>query len=488
MKPTTQSSLAERFTEWSGLAPETTQPLPRSGSDREYIRFANGEHSALGVYNPDPKENRAWLSFTEHFLAQGIPVPEIYHADEEQHLFLIQDLGHQTLLATLDQKRKEIGQANAFPTEIAALYKQVVRDLPRIQIQAGKDIDYSLCYPRAAFDRRSMHWDLNYFKYYFLKLARIQFDEEALENDFETLMDFLLTADTDHFLFRDFQGRNIMIHEGRPWYIDFQGGRKGALQYDLASLLYQAKAQIPDEMRLELKDEYLNAAQEFGKIDAGQFNAHYFGYVLIRLMQTMGAYGFRGFFERKAHFLLSIPYARKNLAWILENAWPDVALPELRSALEQIVTAKSLDQFEVIQKPGLVISVSSFSYKLGGIPLDMSGNGGGFAFDCRALHNPGRYAPYKKINGRDPKVIEFLQTKSRIDDFFEDATKMVDPAVENYLERGFTNLQVNFGCTGGMHRSVYCADRMVRHLQEKFGLEVDLRHYEQGIHEQIPAK
>lgn len=457
--------------------------LPQHGSDREYIRFAYGEQSALGVWNKDFKENRAFLGFTRHFETMGVRVPQILAELEAEGMYLVQDLGDTTLLAHLLKTRT----AEGIPEEVKELYRKSVAALARIQIHAGKGLDYSLCYPRAAFDQQSMQWDLEYFKYYFLKLGKIHFEEQALEDDFQAFSDFLLEAESEYFLFRDFQGRNIMIHEGEPWFIDYQGGRKGALQYDLASLLYQAKADLSPEFREELVDHYLDAAVQYHPIDREKFRTYFYGFVLMRLMQTMGAYGFRGFYERKTHFLHSIPYAIRNLRWLLSHTDFISAFPALASAFQQILDSDMGDRFLHEEAPRLKVRVTSFSYKIGGIPSDLSGNGGGFVFDCRALHNPGRYQPYKKINGRTEPVKAFLQEKSRIHEFLEDVYSLVDPAVENYLERNFKDLMVNFGCTGGMHRSVYSADRLTEHLQAKYGVAVDLKHIEQGIHEEYPA-
>ena len=471
------------FAAWAGGIPTEITPLPKHGSDREYVRLKGEGKTALGAWNQDKKENKAFIAFSKHFRSKGLPVPEILGENEEAAVYLVEDLGNTTLLGLLTQTRT----GEAIPAEIKSLYRESVAQLAELQIRGGEGLDYSLCYPRPAFDAQSMQWDLQYFKYYFLKLAKVHFEEQALENDFQALIAFLLTADSDFFLFRDFQGRNIMIHEGAPRFIDYQGGRKGALQYDLASLLFQAKANLSAEFREELVDHYLSAANQLTKIEATQFRRHFYGFVLMRLLQTLGAYGFRGFYERRSHFLHSIPFALKNVQWLLQETEVLAQFPALLSVFEQMLASDMAERFTHVRHDRLTVRVTSFSYKLGGIPTDLSGNGGGFVFDCRALHNPGRYAPYKTINGRTPEVKAFLEEKSRIADFLEDVYGLVDPAVENYLERGFTDLMVNFGCTGGMHRSVYSADRLTEHLQQKYGVAVDLKHIEQGIHEWFPA-
>ncbi len=466
--------LTRLFEEWAGERATLVLPLAPSGSDRVYYRLQGASRQAIGAYNEDLKENMAFLSFSRHFHQKGLLVPEIYADDLEQHAYLQEDLGSTTLYSYLLQRGDD------FPDYLKEIYKKVVAELPRLQILGGEGLDYSKCYPRASFDRQSMLWDLNTFKYYFLKLGKIQFDEQALEDDFHRLADFLLQADCDYFMFRDFQTRNIMIKNGAPLFIDYQGGRKGALQYDLASLLYQAKANIPAEIRLELLEHYLDAASELIDIDRESFISYYYGYVLIRCIQVFGTYGFRGLYERKQHFLSSIPFAINNIRWLLENVQLSADLPELWRCLQAITEAEAFKPFD--QQRGksslLTASVSSFSYKHG-LPEDKSGNGGGFIFDCRFIHNPGRYEPYKKQTGRDEPVINFLKQHSSMDAFLNNAYHIVDEAVENYITRSFTSLSINFGCTGGQHRSVYAADCMARHIEHKFGVKVELFHREQ---------
>jgi hypothetical protein len=327
-----------------------------------------------------------------------------------------------------------------------------------------------------------MLWDFNTFKYYFLKLAKIPFDEQALEDDMHRFSDYLLETDTENFMFRDFQTRNIMIKNGEPYFIDYQGGRKGALQYDLASLLYQSKANIPQDIREELVDHYLDTAEKLTIIDRKKFREHFYNYVLMRCIQVFGTYGFRGLYERKEYFIKSIPFAIRNVKFVLENAKPPIKIPELEKALRAVVATKAFEPFDKIKGSSslLTVKIHSFSYKRG-IPEDTSGHGEGFVFDCRFIHNPGRYEPYKKLTGRDESVINFLQHHSNITEFLNEAFRIVDKAVENYIERSFTNLAVNFGCTGGQHRSVYSADALAKHLTEKYGVKVELKHIEQEL-------
>ncbi len=466
--------LSDLFLKWSNEPADLILPLAPSGSNRIYYRLQGKTKAAIGTYGSDPKENNAFVSFTKNWNVKGLPIPEIYATDLDNNVYIQEDLGATTLYSFLLQK------GDQFSPNLIKMYKKVVQRLAEVQINGGKDLDYNDCYPRAAFDKQSMLWDFNTFKYYFLKLGGFAFDEQALEQDFHAFADYLLKADCEHFMLRDFQSRNIMMRNGEPFFIDYQGGRKGALQYDLASLLYQAKANIPPEIRLDLLNTYLDAAEKLTPIDREQFIEFYYGYALIRAIQTFGTYGYRGLYERKEHFLNSIPFAVNNIRWFVKNVDLKVEVPELWKALNAIADSKQFDPFDTSKGNDSLLSVkvNSFSYKAG-IPQDASGNGGGFIFDCRGIHNPGRYEPYKKLTGRDKPVIEFLKQHSNIDSFLNNIYHIVDPVVENYIERSFTSLMINFGCTGGQHRSVFSADAMTKHLKQKFGINVELNHIEQ---------
>jgi aminoglycoside/choline kinase family phosphotransferase len=449
------------------------EQLPASGSYREYARMKSQKHQALGAYNQDIKENQAFLGFSAHFSNKELPVPQIFAVSPDQQTYLQEDLGNTTLFDFVTKTRETEG----FSAKIVDEYKKILRLLPRIQLVAGKDIDFGLCYPREAFDKQSMMWDLNYFKYYFLKLAKISFDEQALEDDFQAFSDYLLAVDNNAFLYRDFQSRNVMLKDGQVYFIDYQGGRKGALQYDLASLLYDAKANIPEAEREELLEFYLNELSQYKHIDREKFKSLFGGYVLIRIMQAMGAYGFRGFYEKKEHFLKSIPFALKNLENLLAKNTIQVQLPELFKVLKAITESTFLRTISPVDDR-LTVRISSFSYKKG-IPADPSGNGGGFVFDCRAIHNPGRYEEYKHLTGKDAQVQQFLEEKSTMSDFLTSVFALVTQSVEVYLSRGFSNLCVNFGCTGGQHRSVYAAEKLAGYLKNNFPVTVVLQHIEQ---------
>jgi aminoglycoside/choline kinase family phosphotransferase len=442
------------------------------GSGRKIIRLSGGGSSAIGILYGVREENAAFLEFSRHFRRHGLPVPEIYAEDLDQGAYLEEDLGGTTLFEFLSKNRTN----EEIAPQVVEAYRQVIAVLPRFQIEAGRDLNYAVCYPRASFDRQSIAWDLNYFKYYFLRLAGIAFNEQALEDDFDRLTEFLLSAPHDYFLYRDFQSRNIMWHDGQPFFLDYQGGRKGALQYDVASLLYDAKADLPPELRQQLLDHYLDTVAGFIKLDRDLFMRYYDAYVYVRIMQALGAYGFRGFYERKAHFLQSVPYALKNLRWLLHNVTLPIALPTLMDAFNSMLGSEKLQNLAT-DAENLVARIFSFSFHRGW-PKDETGNGGGFVFDGRSLPNPGREERFKALTGRDAPVIDYLNQQESVHQFMAGVLSLVDASVSEYQRRGFKNLMVSFGCTGGQHRSVYLAEQLAKRLRGRNGVEVILRHRE----------
>ncbi len=454
---------------------ERVQPLQGQlgGSGRKIIRLAGEKISAIGILHDVREENVAFLEFSRHFRRHGLPVPEIYAEDLSHGAYLEEDLGDTTLFEFLSNNRD--GE-NIAPQAVEA-YRKVVAALPRFQIEAGRDLNYKVCYPRASFDRQSIAWDLNYFKYYFLKLAGVPFNEQALEDDFGRLTKFLLTAAHDYFLYRDFQSRNVMLRDGQPFFLDYQGGRKGALQYDIASLLYDAKADLPPELRQQLLDHYLDRLAGFIPLERGAFMHHYYAYVYVRIMQALGAYGFRGYYEGKAHFLQSVPYALNNLRWLLRNAELPIALPAVMDAFRSMAYSEKL-QSRILESENLTVRIFSFSYHRGGVPKDETGHGGGFVFDARGLPNPGREERFKTLTGKDAPVIAYLNQQESVHRFLAGAAALVDASVGEYQRRGFKNLMVSLGCTGGQHRSVYLAERLAEHLRGRNGVEVVVRHLE----------
>src|ERR1700688_512578 len=442
------------------LPVERVEPLQGQlgGSGRKIIRLSSDKLSAIGILYDVRGENVAFLEFSRHFRRHGLPVPEIYAEDLNHGAYLEEDFGGTTLFEFLSNHR--VG--GSIPPETVAAYRKVVSILPRFQAEAGRDLNYKLCYPRASFDRQSIAWDLNYFKYYFLRLAGIPFNEQALERDFSRLTKLLLSADRDYFLYRDFQSRNIMLRDGEPFFLDYQGGRKGALQYDIASLLYDAKADLPPELRQQLLDHYLDSLADLIDLDRGAFMKFYYAYVYVRIMQAMGAYGFRGFYERKEHFLQSVPYALKNIRWLLHNVELPIALPTLTEAFKTMVASDKLQGLASASEPEkLTVRIFSFSFHRG-LPQDETGNGGGFVFDGRSLPNPGREERFKTLTGKDAPVIDYLNQQESVHQFLASAISLVDASVTMYQGRGFKHLMVSFGCTGGQHRSVYLAEQLAK--------------------------
>ena len=454
--------------------PARIEPLQGElgGSGRKIIRLASDKVSAIGILYGVREENVAFLEFSRHFRRHGLPVPEIYAEDLNHGAYLEEDFGDTTLFEFLSKNRvgEKIG------ADAVEAYRKVVAVLPRFQIEAGRDLDYSVCYPRGSFDRQSIACDLNYFKYYFLRLAGIGFNEQALEDDFDRLTNFLLSADCNYFLYRDFQSRNVMLKNGEPFFLDYQGGRKGALQYDVASLLYDAKADLPPELRQQLLDLYLDKLGGFVEVKRESFLHYYYSYVYVRIMQALGAYGFRGFYERKAHFLQSVPYALKNLRWLLHNVKVPIALPTLMEAFNSMLASEKL-QGLASEAENLAVRIWSFSFHRG-LPKDESGHGGGFVFDGRSLPNPGREERFKTLTGRDAPVIDYLNQQESVHQFLASVMSLVDASVSEYQRRGFKSLMVSFGCTGGQHRSVYLAEQLAKRLRGRNGVEVVVRHRE----------
>jgi aminoglycoside/choline kinase family phosphotransferase len=456
------------------------------GSGRRIIRLATDNLSAIGILYDVREENVAFITFSRHFRQHGLPVPEIYAVDLDHGAYLEEDFGDTTLFQFLSQTRS----GDHIPLEAIDAYKKTLAYLPQFQVEGGRDLNYKVCYPRASFDRQSIAWDLNYFKYYFLRLAGISFNEQTLEQDFTRLTKFLLTADHDYFLYRDFQSRNVMLRNGQPFFLDYQGGRKGALQYDVASLLFDGKADLPPQVRQELLEFYLDRLASFIALDRDAFMQHYYAYVHVRIMQALGAYGFRGFYERKAHFLQSVPFALKNVRWLLHNVELPIKLPALRDAFEKMLGSEKLRSLgrdhdlemsvpAAASEPApLVVRIQSFSFHQDA-PKDETGNGGGFVFDCRSIPNPGREERFKALTGKDAPVIEYLNRLKEAHEFFAHVTSMVDASVNNYRLRGFKNLMISFGCTGGQHRSVYFAERLAKHLNERNDVQVITRHLAQ---------
>jgi aminoglycoside/choline kinase family phosphotransferase len=466
--------LRQLFQQHFGIEAQRVEPLRSNlgASERKLFRLGAAQHSAVGVLHSVREENLAFLRFTRHFLAHGLPVPRIYGESLDLGAYLEEDLGHTTLYEFLSRNRS----GGEVAPEVVEEYRKVLTVLPRFQIEAGRDLNYKFSYPRRSFDRQSIAWDLNHFKHYFLQLSATPFHEQGLEDDFKRLTAFLLSADREYFLYRDFQSRNIMLRDDQPYFLDYQGGRKGALQYDVASLLLDGKAALPPALRQELLGHYLDQLSGFIDLNRDAFMRYYYAYVYIRIMQALGAYGLRGLYERKTHFLQSIPFALKNVGWLLDNVELPIALPTLMRAFRDMLSSEKLRGWGV-EPDRLTVRICSFSFHRG-VPQDNSGHGGGFVFDARGLPNPGREDRFKHLTGKDDAVVEYLRGQQSVAEFLANAIALVDASVNSYQQRGFKSLIVSFGCTGGQHRSVYLAEQLAAHLRERGNVEVIVQHRE----------
>ena len=465
-----------------GMTPVDILPIAESGSSRKYYRVKTSEVSVIGTYNANVEENEAFFYLTEHFGKMHLPVPKLLAVNKERTCYLQSDNGDDTLFGHVQHALA----AGKFDEQTVGLFKQTLEQLVRFQIEGHRGLDYSKVYPVPCFDKPSVMDDLDYFKYYFVKPhAEIVFNETRLKAEFNAFADVVCQAKNDFFMYRDFQSRNVMIDQDKPCFIDYQGGRRGPLQYDVVSLLYQVKAQMPQNLRDELLGYYKQALTAYLDPDSVDFDRYYPYFVYLRLLQVLGAYGFRGLIQKKAHFIESIPYALKELkTW--NEKYPLDAYPELQSVILQVVPL--LNKFTphsslLTPHSPLTVTVNSFSFKKG-YPDDFSGNGGGFVFDCRALPNPGREPQFKTKTGRDWEVVEYLTEKPQTHVFLEHVKGIVGQSIDNYLERHFNNLMVSFGCTGGQHRSVFFAQSIADWIKATYPtVNVRLNHIEQKIHE-----
>ena len=509
--------LTELYNKWHGSMPESAERLAGAGSNRQYYRFtAEDGSTVIGVVGTSRDENHAFVYLAQHFEQRQLPVPRVLAVSDDGLRYLQTDLGSISLFDAVRGGREAGGRYNLEEQE---LLKRTIRQLPNIQIRGARGLDWQNCYPQPEFDEDSVLFDLNYFKYCFLKPSGLDFHELKLEANFRLMAKDLTSEQVDSFLYRDFQARNVMLDaEGNPYFIDFQGGRKGPYYYDLASFLWQASARYSNKLRRELVSEYYEALKQYTEVPSVRhFVTRLSLFVLFRTLQVLGAYGFRGYFERKKHFIESIPPAMDNLRELLKMGEDVFPYPYMMDMLRRLT---ELPQYAHIEQPAasradgyktadrnvyvahpqdgpatfskydgkgpLRVRVFSFSYRKG-IPEDSSGNGGGYVFDCRSTHNPGRYEPYKKLTGLDEPVIRFLEDDGEILTFLESVYKLADAHVQRYIDRGFTDLMFSFGCTGGQHRSVYSAQHLAEHIHNKFGIEVHVCHREQGIEQTLPS-
>lgn len=468
--------IGDFFADWSPGNAAQIVTLKQAGSNRQYFRAVAPEGTYILTYNPgNIPENNAFIAFARHFHSKKLATPEILQVDDTKAMYIQTDFGDVSLFDIIKQE--------GYTEHVKNLYKKTFAQLALLQIKGGEGLDYNNCIATKSFDKQAIYSDLLYFLYYFVRALDLPYDKNLLLNDFDLLSSYLMQEEAKYFMHRDCQSRNVMVKDESVYFIDFQGGMQGALQYDVASMLWQARAALPHEWKEDLVNYYFDEVNDLlnNRLNRRDFLDSYDGFVLIRMLQTLGAYGFRGLFERKPHFIASIPYALRQLKWFLQNKKIPIRLPELQKVLLEIVHDSIIERYETVKAnkdTALTVHINSFSYRKG-IPGDESENGGGFVFDCRGIFNPGRFEDYKKLTGRDKEVKEFLLHKSEMPSFLQYVYGIVDISVADYIKRGFNSLSVNFGCTGGQHRSVFAADSLAAHLKEKFGVNVALHHLEQ---------
>ena len=471
---TTIDKIKELFASFSKDEITGIDKLPQAGSERHYYRIYTATKNFIATYGANIKENESFIYFTEHFIKKNLATPQLFCVNAEKDSYIQEDFGDASLL----NKLEELG----YVPEVYNLYKTSLHQLALLQIKGDEGLNYEKCLTNTSFGKQAIMADLLYFKYYFLDALRRPYDKQKLIDDFEALSNYLSHTEYKFFMFRDFQSRNIMVKgNGDVGFIDYQGGMKGAPQYDVASLLWQAKANLPEDWKNYLLEDYINSFESIVEetVDRDVFKSQYNGYVLIRLLQVLGAYGFRGLFERKAHFLTSIPLALQNLKWFVSNQSIGIAVPEFKKVLELCISNEVLQEYTPVQATSetpLVVDVCSFSFIQQGYPKDETKNGGGFVFDMRGILNPGRFDEYKHLSGLDKPVKDFLEQQTKMPDFLNGVYSIIDVSVEDYIKRGFENLCINFGCTGGQHRSVFAAEAVARHLKNKFKVNINLNH------------
>ena len=464
--------LAELFYRYTGRRTEEITELASSGSNRRYFRLHSGSISIIGVAGTDLDENRAFLAIDKHFLEKGIKVPKVFAVSDDGLYYIQEDLGDDQLYKLITHGR-ESGEYSSYE---CSLLCKTIEMLPSIQFRGGAGMDYSVCFPDSEFNERMVMFDLNYFKYCFLKATGLEFNEVKLQDDFEALKDDLMANMGDTFMYRDFQARNVMFKDDTPYFIDFQGGRRGPIYYDVASFIWQARSRYPEELKQTLIQTYLRSLKGYTQVDEAEFYRNLRIFVLFRTLQVLGAYGFRGYFEKKPHFLGSVPYALGNLRRLLKTPFGDY--PYLNDVLTRLTTMHQF--YEIAEDKRLEVHIYSFAYKKG-VPIDTTGNGGGYVFDCRSINNPGKYEHFRQFTGLDQEVIKFLEDDGEVLTFLDSVYKLVDAHAKRFIERKFTHLQVCFGCTGGQHRSVYCAESLAEHLSHKFDVKITLTHRELDI-------
>jgi aminoglycoside/choline kinase family phosphotransferase len=467
-------SIHDLYQKYRGKKAASVDILPKSGSERRYFRIHEDDNrTIIGTYGANIKENETFIYFSKNFCDKQLPVANILAVSDDRMYYLQEDFGDISLIDRLESE--------GYTDEIYKLFQKGLQTLANLHVKGDKGLDYDRCLTNKEFGRQAIMADLLYFKYYFLDALRKPYDKQKLIDDYEALSNYLTHTEYKYFMFRDFQSRNIMVKpDNSIHFIDYQGGMKGAPQYDVASMLWQARANLNDEWKEKLLNDYIDELEKIikSRVHRSVFKSQYNGYVMIRLLQVLGAYGFRGLFERKAHFLTSIPLALTNLKWFITHQSIGITLPEFKRVLEICVADEIIQQFTPVQaneKTPLIVKINSFSYKKG-LPVNDGPHGGGFVFDCRGILNPGRFEEFKTVTGRDKSVVDFLEQQTKMGEFLNSVFDIVDITVEDYLKRGLESLMISFGCTGGQHRSVYAADALARHLRNKFKVRIELKH------------
>ena len=496
-KSNTMEQLIRLYKKWSGSVPKKVERLPKSGSNREYVRmYGEDGRSVIGVIGPSCAENRCFVYLSNHFKEKSLPVPDIYAFSEDEHYYIQRDLGTKSLYDALKDAR--VNNYNYGEREVE-LMSRALRLLAHVQVEGAKDIDYSKCLEPVLFNEEAAMFDLNYFKYCFLRTADLGFDEVRYQADMVRLAKDLVACSEGLNTFRycDFQARNILLDEhDNPYLIDFQDGQRGPAHYDVASFLWQASAHYPQTLREQLISVYIEELSKLMSFDEQQFREQLQLFVLFRIQQVLGTYGLRGYFERKKYFIDSIPAAIQNLRRVLLDGGC-AAYPYMESVLKCLVElpqfnetaadygAPTLSKYD--DEGPLVVYVYSFSYQKG-VPEDPTVHAGGYVFDCRSIHNPGRYEPYKTLNGLDKSVVKFLEDDGEAQIYLDSVYKLADAHIQRYLQRGWAHLMFAFGCTGGQHRSVYCAQHLAEYISQQYGVEVHLIHREQEVKKVFPAR
>ncbi len=463
--------IVDSFRKFNSEAILRIEKLMLSGSNRKYYRLFTEYNTYIATINKDDCENEAFFYLQSFFFERHLPVPALFFIDRELGVYFQEDLGDITFYSYMQELKKE-GKYEV----IAQWYQRILDDLLSFQFSSLDGLDFSKCYPISEFNEQAVRWDLNYFKYMFLKLTYADFHEQKLERDFDLLTHSLLSGSSNYFVYRDFQSRNIMLHNNKLYYIDFQGGRKGALFYDVASLLYDAKAELSEPLREQLLDYYLDRLTERVSFDRNSFKEKFYAFVLFRILQALGAYGYRGIYEQKEHFIKSIQPAFHNLTYLFEHTCIKNTFPYLTDVLLRHKNHPFIQQItKNLTSEKLTVHIKSFSYK-NGYPPDDTVHGGGYVFDCRALPNPGKDEKLKYFTGQDIEIVNYMEQYTEVRHFLSNVFQLVDRSIDYYMERNFEYLSVAFGCTGGQHRSVFCAEQLAKHIKDKYKITVVLNH------------